>query len=305
MITRRVFSTAVWLELVSPTRQELEAVAKEYSIDQHIINDIEDPTPYPIAMTIGSTAYLVLHFPTSFVDRGAKSQEIDFIVGKGFLITVRYENIACLYHIHQSFEAEELAAQSVRRIDGSDDLLERILRRIYRSMHEEIDAKATRLDSLEKDIFSHKEKAVVREISSMASLFMRFEKVIDRHEESLGAFLRDLLQPSFFGSEFRRRAQNIEAERSHAKAAALNYRDVSRDLRTTNISLLTSSQNEAVKRFSMLAFFTFPLSLIAAIFTMDTNKPLVDHPYAFWIIVGIMVCVTVLLLLWFKRKRWL
>lgn len=305
MITRRLFSTATWIDLESPTQEELYKIAEELSIDPHIIDDIEEPTPNPVAMTFDNAAYLVLHFPTSLADTGAKNQEIDFIVGKNFLITVRYEAIPCIYQIHEAFEKEESEVKQSRKISGADDLLERIIRRVYRGMHDEIDQQAIALDNIERNIFAHKERAMVREISSVASIFLRFEKVIARHEESLEAFLADLMSPAFFGPEFKRRAQNIQSERDHAEAAASNYRDVASDLRTTNDSLLQASQNEATRRFSMLAFFTFPLSLIAAIFTMDTHKPLVDAPYAFWVIIGMMVIVTLCLLLWFKKKKWL
>lgn len=306
MIKRRLFSTATWIDLESPTQEELYKIADELSIDPHIIDDIEEPTPYPVAMTFDTAAYLVLHFPTSLSDTGARNQEIDFIVGKNYLITVRYESIPCIYQIHEAFEQEEQEVKQSRKVAGADDLLERIIKRVYRSMHAEIDQQATALDDIERNIFAHKEKEMVREISSIASIFLRFEKVIARHEESLEAFLADLSHPRFFGPEFKRRAQNIQSERDHAEAAASNYRDIASDLRTTNDSLLTASQNEVIKRFTMLAFFTLPISLMAHVLYLGVaTKSISVHPIAFWLMVLSMVLVTLGMYLYFKYKKWL
>ena len=78
------------------------------------------------------------------------------------------------------------------------------------------------------------------------------------------------------------------------------------ELRETNNSLLTTKQNETMKRFTILAFTIFPLTLVAALFSMDTKyEPIVGSPYDWYTIVGIMVVAVIIMYWYFKRKEWL
>ena len=61
-----------------------------------------------------------------------------------------------------------------------------------------------------------------------------------------------------------------------------------------------------MKTLTMMAFVTFPLSLIAGIFGMNTKTlPLIGIENDFWIIIGIMGFAMLLLLSFFKYKNWL
>jgi magnesium transporter len=78
------------------------------------------------------------------------------------------------------------------------------------------------------------------------------------------------------------------------------------ELRETNNSLLTTKQNETMKRFTILAFVTLPLTLLATLFSMDTKEtPVVGLPHDFWIIIGIMFLAAGAMFVFFKRKKWL
>ncbi len=61
-----------------------------------------------------------------------------------------------------------------------------------------------------------------------------------------------------------------------------------------------------MKTLTVVTFIIFPLSLIAAIFQMNLpGTPLVNDPYAFWIVLGAMLGISSLLG-WFTVKRgWL
>ena len=61
-----------------------------------------------------------------------------------------------------------------------------------------------------------------------------------------------------------------------------------------------------MKVLTIMAFITFPLSVIASIFGMNTKTlPIVGVPHDFWIIMGIMVFATIMFFALFKYKKWL
>ena len=61
-----------------------------------------------------------------------------------------------------------------------------------------------------------------------------------------------------------------------------------------------------MKILTIMAFVTFPLSLIASIFGMNTSTlPVVGYEYDFWVIIGGMFMFTVIFFAFFKYKKWL
>lgn len=293
-----------WIDLESPTREELHSVMSEFEVDSRIEEEIVSPTPYPLVATFPNYVYMILHFPTADPTCGTRNQEVDIIMGKQFLITVRYELVDCIHSLHKAFEAEDLLGEGGEQDPGR--LLERVMRHLYSSMRTEIEQVAIALDHIERDIFSGKERATVRAISDVGRVLLRFDTALARHEEPLSAFLEELQLPAFFGKKLTTSAAHIEAERDHVAALVASYRAVARELRNTNDSLLSTSQNDVMRIFTVITVAFLPLTLIAGIFGMHTeHEPIIGQPHDFLIIMFLMVLVEIVLLLFLRFKRWL
>lgn len=305
MITRHVRGKTVWIDLEVPTEDEIKEVMQEFDIDERIHEEISAPTPYPLSIAFPGYSYLILHFPVSGSEDGTRSQEVDFIVGKNFLITARYETIESLHNLHKVLEAEQLLGLP-EHSGRTAQLLARVIGRLYASISEEIEFAGKRLERIERDIFSGKEQAAVRTISESGRILLRFETALARHKEPLADFLAALSTPVFFGSNFEEPAAHIEARRTHAASLVASYRAIAQELRVTNDSLLSATQNQVTKTLTVMAFTALPLTLIASIFGMNVEAmPIVHGPNGFWIVLGIMAGAGITLYVYFKLRRWL
>ena len=185
-------------------------------------------------------------------------------------------------------------------------LLVRIFRRLYGALGNEVEDTARRLERIERDIFAGKERETVRAISEVGRMLLRFDTTLARHQEPLSAFIDELASPRFFGKSFDEHGLHIKAERDHAVTLISSYRAVATELRDTNDSLLSTSQNEVMKTLTVVTFIVFPLSLIAAIFQMNVpGTPLRDNPNAFWIVLCLMIALSSLLGWFVVRRKWL
>ena len=305
MITRHVRGKTVWVDLECPTEDEISSVMEEFGIDERIHEEISTPTPYPLSISFPGYTYLILHFPVSGSEDGTKSQEVDFIVGKQFLVTARYETIESLHNLHKILEAEELLDISEKGFRVGD-FLERVMTRLYAAISVDVEQAGKRLERIERDIFSGKEQEAVRRISEAGRILLRFETALARHKEPLADFLAALATPGFCGTNFEEHAARIEARRVHAAALVSSYRAIAQELRITNDSLLTANQNQVTKTLTVMAFTALPLTLIASIFGMNAEKmPFIHEEHGFWIVLGIMALASLAFFVYFKLKRWL
>lgn len=305
MVLRHTRGEITWIDIESPTEIELGEALREFDIDPRIEDEIISPTPYPLFIPFEKYLYLVLHFPTPLPEGGTKNQEIDFIVGDDFIITGRYEVIDPIHNLHKVFEAEELLGLPKNEVK-THVLLERIFRRLYGALGNDVEDAARKLERIERDIFAGKERMTVRAISEIGRTLLRFDTTLARHQEPLSAFIDELSSARFFGKSFGEHGAHIKAERDHAVTLISSYRAVATELRDTNDSLLSTSQNEVMKTLTVVTFIVFPLSLIAALFQMNIpGTPLSDNPNAFWIILALMIAVSSLLGWFVVKRKWL
>lgn len=294
-----------WVDMESPTRKELAEIVGEFGIDERVEEEIVTPTPYPLVVSSPRYQYLILHFPTSDPRGGAKSQEIDFIVGKDFLITARYEVIDSIHNLHKVFEAEELLGLP-EKLANPEGLLERVLRHLYAALGEETEQIARMLERIETEIFSGRERQNVVNISRVSRVLLRFDTTLTRHEDSLITFLKALSDPEFFGTDFVQHARHILAERNHVVSLVSSYRAAANELRDTNDSLLNATENEIIKRLTVITFAAFPLTIITGVFGMSSRMlPLIDEPYFFPLVISVMIFAVGSLLLYFRHKKWI
>jgi magnesium transporter len=111
---------------------------------------------------------------------------------------------------------------------------------------------------------------------------------------------------SFFGAELEPYFNRLLGDWSQTRNTLATFKETIRGLEETNNSLLTDKTNEIVKVLTMFSVIVFPLTLLAAIFGMNTtNLPLTGYKGDFWVIFGIMVVGILGMIGFFKYKKWL
>lgn len=305
MIYRHQHHGGIWLDLEQPTDSEIHEVAREFGISNRIEAELLAPSPLPLVATDQETLLLIMHFPTHGQgDGNLKDQEVDFVVGKHFVITVRYEVIASLDHLRKLLETEELMAHSSKL--GADTLLEILFAHLFASIRDHTNHLAANLTRVEHQMFTGKERETIRAISNLSREFLHLESALASQEEPLMRFLKILSERGFFGASFAERAARVLAERGQVARMLAKHRAFAIELRETNTALINTAQNEIMKTLTIMAFVTFPLTLISSLFGMNTKElPIVGLPGDFWLIIGMMVTLTAGFFIFFRIKHWL
>ena len=98
MIRKYTNKTITWVDVESPSKEDTEVLMTEYPIDPVVARDLQLPTYKEKISTQRNYIYLVMHFPALRHSHAKDDvdQEIDFLVGKDFIITTRYQCIDAL-----------------------------------------------------------------------------------------------------------------------------------------------------------------------------------------------------------------
>ena len=305
MIFRYTYSGGTWIDLEHPTEEEVRRITKEFSISERLEVEMFSPTPAPLVATDGGGTFLVLHFPTHGASEGEiRDQEIDFVIGNNFIITVRYEIIEPLHRLQKLLETQQLISPNDSM--NTDVLLEILFAHLYTSVRDHVNTVADKLAHIERDMFNGLERITVRSISDTGREFLHTEASLANQEGSLERFMKILSTKEIFGTSFIERSERILSERTQVARLVKTYRAVATELRETNASLLDVRQNEIMKTLTVINFIVLPLELTTFIFSMHAlGTPLEQNPNAFWIIMATMLCIGGLMTTLLARKRWL
>ncbi len=304
MISRYTQGGVVWIDFESPTMEELLPVAEEFQLNALLIEELLSPTTKPRADVYHECVYLVLHFPSLRHTRGTENnQEIDIILGKHFIITTHYTTGSALYDLGKAFETASLLPQKKGVTVNAGFVFLELIQRLYQSTEHELDALEDTITGIEAKIFKGHEREMVTTISHASRELLTHKRLVASHHEILKTLEKAVV--TLFGDDMARYVRGASAlhYRVHSRITTLN--DVLDELRETNMALLSTRQNEIMKNLTVMAFIAYPLTFIASLFNMTTvHTPIVGMPNDFYIILGGMVCLTVLLFLYFKLKNW-
>ncbi len=303
MLSRYVQRHLTWVDLVSPTQLEVRAVMQEFGIDPLLAEELLIPSFKSKVERRGDHVYAILHFPVLRGLHERPTQEIDFIIGKNFLITARYAATDHLHSFAKVFEVNSVLGQN-NALQHGGHLFASMAGNLYRALINECDVIERHLTDIEERVFAGKERTMVMQISQTGRIIHDFRQVLLPHKEMLHSL--ESASAQLFGQEFLYYMRNIEAEQARVMQAVEHLRETLVELRETNNSLLSTKQNEIMKTFTILAFITLPLSLISQLFSMNTHAtPILGVPGDFWIVIGIMALTGGLCFVYFKRRGWL
>lgn len=300
MISKYSKKYSTWIDVSLPTKNEIELISREYGVDHSIGNDLVHPTPKPKVSSSGDKLYGVFHIPVfKHSHKLGNEQEIDFVIGRNILITVRYDTIDALFTYSKQAEVSEM----LEREEGGNHTFVEVMREIYKCLFDELAYIEDRLKEIERDIFRGMQKEMVFAISRVGRDVLNFRRIIEPHGEIFEEL--KILGADFLGRKFNTEIDAIREEWLRLSKSAENHSAFINELRETNNSLLSTKQNEIMKMLTILAFTALPASIIASIFNMSTSLPIVGQKHDFAIVIGIMLATSVIMLIFFKSKKWL
>ncbi len=304
MINRFQHQGIHWVDLESPTPDEVDEIAQEFELGNLLPQDLLGPSLRARADAYPRFTYAVLHFPATRHTGGEnRTQEVDFVIGEKFIITSHYDIVPAVYDFTRSFEADVLLKHASNPKYKSGHVLLELTERLYQSVENELESLEDSISAVEREIFEGHEKEMVVALSVVSRELLNQKRTLSAHKDVLDSL--EQITVMTLGEEYGNFLRGMKSFHARVYTKALALGDVIGELRETNSALLYTRQNEIMKTFTIMAFTTFPLTLIAAIFSMDVQPPLPGTQYDFWFILGGMALMTTAFFTYFKIKRWL
>jgi magnesium transporter len=291
------YKNVIWLDLQSPSQQEREFIEKAFKIEFFTSQEIQEIESSSRFLETEETIEINLGFVSTETELNV--QNVTFILKDNLLFTYRQGDIKTFAEAVRRLKTMTAGTKEhgldifltilETRIDGDADLIESINRRVNQVSKALISQKSLKEDLLlgiaqlqENVMLLHQTVTEKQRIVSSLIRVPEFNKI---ENERLTIIIRDissLLQHSQFSSE------------------RLEY------LQNTFLGLVNIEQNKVIKIFTVVTVVFLPPTLIASIYGMNfiyipEFKWMFGYPFA----LGLMVASSLIILWFFKRRKWL
>jgi magnesium transporter len=306
MISRYSYSGLTWVDLENPTQEEVAHVLSEFDLPALVGEEMLTNTLRSKVDLYDNFMYVILHFPTGAGEEFAKSgeQEVDFVLGKNFILTVRYELIDPIHQFAKLFEKNSFGT-SEKMMNHSGYIFMEMMKQFYRNSLKELETIGLAIRDIEYRIFEGQEESMVKEISRTSRRLLDFKQAIRFHQDVLRSY--ESVSARLFGDDYVYYASLISSEYNKVSSLLESHRDTLSELQRTNDSLLTTRSNEIMRTFTIMTFVMIPLTIITGVFGMNTDSDLVFIKTIsdFFFVIGAMVLTAFIMFLFFRFRKWL
>jgi magnesium transporter len=305
-IERATIDGLEWVFVSSNQKKEVAYLKKQYDLHPLDLKSVMPPLQRAHIVERDDYVFMTLLYPV--FDKRSRiiySSEVDFVIQENRLITVNADGLVGLRTMFEAFMVSGKERKKVNGIYHNGEayrLLLTILMELEQEIYPMLVHLSTDIDEIEARIFRDYEKNLIQELLRIKTNVVNTRKSIQAHK----TVLRQLIKTAngMMGKAAAYYERLIEQTKEVWDALDVQ-RDTINALHETNASLIDFRINEIMKTLTIFSVVIFPITLLAAIFGMNTsNMPFVDSAHGFWIIIGIMVASVLGMLTFFKAKKW-
>ncbi|AAW40140.1 magnesium/cobalt transporter CorA [Dehalococcoides mccartyi] len=278
----------------------VEELGKCFNLHPLTLEDVVNTEQRPKLEDYGNYLFAVikaLHWDSEL--KKTRSEHISLILGKNFLISFQEHQSDIFNPIHQRLQSDN---GRIRKL-GADYLLYSILDIIVDGYFSLIEGFGDYLDEIEEQLLSSPSSQTLKQISEAKKEMLFIRKSIWPARETVAAIERSetpLIDKSshiYFRDIYDHLIQQIDTGET--------YRDMLSNMIDIYLSSLSNRMSEVMKVLTIFASIFIPLTFIVGIYGMNFDIPELRFSWGYPGILLFMLAIALILVLFFKRKKWL
>ncbi len=292
-----------WIDVEDPDTDTLLALKEKHGFHELDIEDCLSENQRSKVDEYDNYIFTILHIP--FYDKRRQriiGEEVDIFVKANLLITVHWGGLKPLNDFYDSVE-ENLEERKKMMGHSSGYLLYEIIDHLFGNLFPLLDNIEANVTSLEQDAFAGGQRDMLKEILNTKKNIIGFRRVmaplrtvIAQLEHKNKKFLPDSLEVYF--DDVVDKVEKIWSNLENLKELIESFQD-------TNESIISHTTNNVIKTLTVFSVVMLPLNLIAGMYGMNVDLPYSGHPFIFFFLAGGMVTILLVMLIFFRLKRWL
>ena len=294
--------TVTWINIYGVSdAQTLQKIGDGFGLHPLVLEDIMNTDQRPKVEDFGNYLYIVLKMLHYDDEKGTVvTEQVSIVLGLGFVISFQETEGDVFDPIRDRIRT----ARGLIRKMGPDYLTYALIDAIVDNYFAILEKLGEKIEYLEDELVTNPTLETLREIHELKRdmIFLRksvwpLREVVSKLEregsnlikETTGIYLRDVYDHTI---------QVIDAVET--------FRDMLSGMLDIYLSSISNRMNEVMKVLTIIATIFIPLTLVSSVYGMNfAYMPELGFPWGYPLVLLTMAIIAAVMLVFFRRKRWL
>lgn len=291
-----------WHHLLNPNEDDFTFLREKFHFHPLDIEDCRSINQRPKIDIYDDYYFLILHFPTfDKQNLFIKTKEEKIFWGEDFIITIEKSPwiVGNLFGEYKTMEEKDEEID----IGTSDTLLYRILEKLMSESLYLLRKVGLDLELINRELFGNKQVKIIERISVTRKNIILTNTIFKPQLRMFHKF--ETGQVSGYADNMEDYWGNILDYYQKMWDMTEDYEELIEGLSKTFDSMQTNKTNEIMKILTLISSIILPLTFITSLYGMNVFLPLADSKTSFWILLIGMVLLSVGMIFYFKKRRWM
>ena len=283
-----------WVDFHEPTENEAKLLADFFHFHPLAIEDCLEYVQRPKLDFYDRYLFVVLH---AIDGNSLEAEEVDLFVGQNFVVSFHKQSIHAVNEVWTRIKNDEDFQQ------GPFHVMYRIIDKLVDDYFPPIYHIEDVLNELEENTNDEEVQDIIEKVFDIRSDLSKLRRTI--------VPMRDLLYRIIHSDRFHRMKErqlyfhDIYDHLLKLVEMIETNREITSDIRDSYLSLTSNQMNTIMMTLTVITTIFMPLTFIAGIYGMNfDNMPELHWKYGYFMVLGVMAVITILMFFWFKRNGW-
>ncbi len=294
--------TASWINIDGlHETKKIEALGAHFGVHSLVLEDIVNTRQRAKTEIYYDHIFIVMKMlRAGNADREIAAEQLSLLIGDNYVITFQ-ERVGDVFEPVR----ERLRTNRIRiRKGGPDYLAYSLIDAVVDNYFFLLDNMEEQLDNLEERLNADPNESVLQELYTMRKKISRVRKAVLPVRELVGALTREespVMQENTL-IYFR----DVYDHAVRVSETIDTLRDMLAGMIDAYHTMMSNRMNEVMKVLTIIATIFIPLTFIAGIYGMNFQvMPELSWKYGYFAALVVMLVAAILMVIWFRKKKWL
>ncbi len=286
----------IWVSITNINKKEANLIKNVF--DLHPVT-IEDFIHYNTLVKVEEFPnYIFCVFYGIKKNRNIELMEIDFVLGKNFLITNHRKEIDSFNELKKNKEKLTNLFEK-----GVDYIFHKLLDSEMDVFFPALEIIDDQIEEIEEEVTKKPKPEILSRILKMKRQLVFIKKTVFPQRDKISFLAKN--QYRFIQEKTIPYFRDVYDHSIRVSDTVDNYREAVANTFDVYMSAVSNNMNEVMKVLSVIATIALPLTVISSIYgTNFAILPGSKFIYGFWIMIGLMLLMSLTMIHYFKKKKW-
>ena len=287
----------IWADVTDPTKSDLEKLSRAFPLHHLTLEDCSK-TGNRVKLEQFPEYIFIVAYGLESGKKGPAAFQMNFILGKNFLLTVHKEKIPSF----DSMKSDKIRLRSLLS-KGPDFLLHHLMDSEVDLYFPVLDEIEDQIDELEEEVYRNIDHRVLGRLFRLKRELLGIKKRIAPQKEVV--LLLSQKNFPFVSDSSSAYYRDIYDHIIRINESIDDYREILSNTLEVHLSMISNRMNEVMKALTIVATIMMPLTVLTGIYGMNLAIPESHFDFMYYIVLFLMGVITFVMIIYFRKKRWI